>query len=71
MSEPTDTPLTLDIPEAGAMAGLGRAASYAAANRGEIPTIRLGRRKKVPAKLWQRILDGEATTAGHNKAAAA
>jgi len=42
----------LSIPEAGAIFDLGRAASYQAARRGEIPTIRLGKRLLVPtAKL--------------------
>jgi hypothetical protein len=51
--------LTYDIPEAGAMAGLGRNASYTAAKRGQIPTITLGRRKRVPAKRWHKILNGD------------
>lgn len=43
---------TITVPEAGALLGLKRAASYAAAHRGEIPTIRIGRRLVVPtAKL--------------------
>jgi excisionase family DNA binding protein len=43
---------TLTIPQAGELFGLGRAASYEAARRGELPTIRLGRRILVPtAKL--------------------
>jgi hypothetical protein len=51
---------TYDIPVAGAMAGLGRNASYAAAKRGEIPTIKFGRKRRVPAKRWHKILDGDA-----------
>ena len=52
-------PLIYDIPIAGALAGLSRNASYGAAARGQMPTIRLGRRKVVPAALWHRILNGE------------
>ncbi|MGE3992293.1 helix-turn-helix domain-containing protein, partial [Pseudorhodoplanes sp.] len=37
-----------DIPEAGRMLGLSRNAAYAAAARGEIPIIEIGRLKKVP-----------------------
>jgi helix-turn-helix protein len=49
--DPEEQP-TLSIPEAGAIFGLSRAASYEAARRQEIPTIRLGRRILVPtAKL--------------------
>ena len=53
-------PLTLTIPEAGALANLGRNASYAAAKRGQIPTITLDRKLRVPGELWRRILRGEA-----------
>ena len=33
---------TVSVPEAGAMVGLGRNASYQAARSGEIPTIKIG-----------------------------
>jgi Helix-turn-helix domain len=48
--------LTYSIPEAGEMAGLSRNGAYAAADRGEIPTIRFGRLLRVPAAAWDRIL---------------
>ena len=51
-----DLPLTYDVPEAGAMVSLGRAASYEAAKRGEIPTTRFGRKLRVPGELWRRIV---------------
>jgi hypothetical protein len=51
--------LTYEVPEAGAKAGLGRNASYAAAHRGEMPTIKLGNRLLVPKKKWDAILAGE------------
>lgn len=38
------------------MAGISRNASYKAARRGEIPTIRLGGKLRVPARKWMRIL---------------
>lgn len=42
----------LPIVEAGGWVGLGRTASYEAAKRGELPTLRFGRRLMVPtAKL--------------------
>jgi hypothetical protein len=45
---PTD-PHWLPIPEAGERYyGLSRAASYAAAKRGDIPVIKVGRRLVVP-----------------------
>ena len=49
-------PLTYSISEAGEMAGLSRNGAYAAADRGEIPTIRFGRLLRVPAAAWDRIL---------------
>ena len=48
--------LTYSIPQAGRMAGLSRNGSYAAAGRGEIPTIRFGRLLRVPATAWDRVL---------------
>ena len=49
-------PLTLSIPDAGAMAGLAKNGSYAAARRGEIPVIKFGGKLRVPAAKWRRIL---------------
>ena len=47
---------TLSVPAAGLYLGLGRAQAYAAANRGEIPTLRVGRRILVPTALLARRL---------------
>jgi excisionase family DNA binding protein len=52
--------LPYTIPEAGALAGLNRNASYDAAKRGEIPTIKFGSRFRVPRAKWDRIVAGEA-----------
>ena len=41
-------PATLTVPQAGQILGIGRDAAYAAASRGELPTLRLGRRLVVP-----------------------
>ena len=49
------------IPEAGAMVGLSRNSAYAAAQRGEIPTLRFGRRKVVPKIPWDRKLGLDAS----------
>jgi hypothetical protein len=49
---------TLPVPEAGRRYfGLGRNASYAAARRGEIPTIRIGHVLRVPVIALERMLD--------------
>lgn len=47
---------TLTVPEAGAILGLGKASSYDAAARGDIPTIRIGRRLVVPTAGLRRLL---------------
>jgi hypothetical protein len=51
-------PLTMTVPEAGEKYyGLGRDASYAAAQRGDIPTIRVGRLLRVPVAAMDRKLE--------------
>jgi excisionase family DNA binding protein len=45
------------VAEAGEMLGLGRAAAYEAVKRGELPTLRFGRRIVVPRAALLRLLD--------------
>jgi predicted DNA-binding transcriptional regulator AlpA len=52
--------LVYDVPEAGAKLGLSKNRSYEAVKRGDIPTIKIGRRLFVPKVAWDRILRGEA-----------
>jgi len=55
---------TLTVPEAGRRYfGLSRNASYDAASRGEIPTIKIGRLLRVPVRGLERMLDIGATEA--------
>jgi hypothetical protein len=50
---------TMSVPEAGKKYfGLSRNGSYDAAERGEIPTIRIGRLLRVPVRAMERLLDG-------------
>jgi len=49
---------TYSVPQAGAMADLGKNASYQAAKRGEMPVIRFGKLMRVPAEAWDRKLAG-------------
>jgi hypothetical protein len=52
---------TASIPDVGRICfGLSRNGSYDAAKRGEIPTIDIGRLKKVPTALLRRKLGMEA-----------
>jgi hypothetical protein len=60
MPKPDTTVLVMTVPEAGAKLGLGRNASYEAAARGEIPTIRIGKLLKVPIVSFDRMLDPQA-----------
>jgi hypothetical protein len=51
-------PKTLTVPEAGKLYfDLGRNASYEAARRGDIPTIRIGRLLRVPVIALERKLE--------------
>lgn len=57
--EELHTRATISVAEAGSVLGLGRAASYAAAKRGDIPTIRIGRRLAVPSASLLRLIGHE------------
>ncbi|MDQ3640427.1 MAG: helix-turn-helix domain-containing protein [Actinomycetota bacterium] len=46
----------MSVEDAGAALGLGRSAAYEAARRGELPTIRLGRRLVCPTAALRRLL---------------
>ena len=64
-----DEPKTLSVPEAGRQYfDLGRDASYNAAKRGEIPTVRIGRTLRVPVVALERML-AEACNAKRDSAA--
>jgi len=52
-----DDRLVLNVQEAGAKLGLGRNASYAAAKRGDIPTIKIGRLLRVPVRAFEEMLN--------------
>jgi excisionase family DNA binding protein len=51
-------PLVMPLwPEAGRALGLSRNATYDAARRGEIPTVRFGKLIKVPTAALRRMLE--------------
>jgi hypothetical protein len=53
-----DQPKTMTVPDAGRRYfDLGRNASYEAARRGDIPTIRIGRLLRVPVVGMERKLE--------------
>ena len=49
--------LVYTVPEAGRLLGLSRNGSYEAARRGDIPTLRMGRRLLVPKVAFYRLLE--------------
>jgi excisionase family DNA binding protein len=49
--------LVYSVPEAGRLLGLSRNAAYAAAKRGDIRTIRIGRRLVVPKAAFHRTFE--------------
>ena len=56
-----DQPFTISVPDAGRRYfGIGKNAAYQAARRGEIPTIRIGKRLLVPLAALERLLQGAA-----------
>ena len=58
-----DLPKTMSVPEAGELYfGLSRNASYAAATRGEIPTIKIGKLLKVPVRALEEMLNAVSKT---------
>jgi hypothetical protein len=54
----TENTKTLSVPQAGRRYfDLGRGASYAAAARGEIPVIRIGRKLRAPIPALDQMLE--------------
>jgi excisionase family DNA binding protein len=51
--------VTITIPEAARRLSIGRNQGYEAARRGDIPTIRVGKRYLVPLPAFELMLRGE------------
>jgi hypothetical protein len=55
---PVAEEITLSVPEAGKRYfGLSRNGSYAAADRGDIPTVQIGKLRRVPVRVLERRLE--------------
>jgi len=53
-----ELPKTITVPAAGKeYFGLSRNAAYAAAERGDIPTVRIGRLLRVPVRALEEMLN--------------
>lgn len=63
LPDPERTPLIPAWPDAGEWLGLGRTATFDAVKRGEIPTIKLGRRLLVPVADLRRLAHLDPTPA--------
>jgi excisionase family DNA binding protein len=50
--------LTFTVEEAGAALGISRALAYELVARGQLPSLRLGRRIVVPRRALQAMVDG-------------
>jgi excisionase family DNA binding protein len=63
---------TLGVEEAGRLCGLGRQAAYSAARAGHLPTVRLGKKLRVPTAALLRLLqlDGESVEGSDDTSAA-
>jgi len=53
----TESTAVLTVTEAAELLRLARNTAYAAAKRGDIPTVRIGRRILVPRDALERMLD--------------
>jgi len=63
----SDEVLTLSVPEAGKRYfGLSRNGSYAAAEAGDIPTIRVGKLLRVPIRAMEKKLDAIGVVSAKN-----
>ena len=64
-----ETPLperkTLSVEEAAEALGIGRTLAYEAVRRGEIPTVRIGRRLLVPRTALDQLLAAALSADGH------
>jgi excisionase family DNA binding protein len=68
-----DLPAFMTLDEVAAFLRLGRTATYEAANRGELPTVRFGRRLRVPRGALlelareRLVRDGDEQTTGQQE----
>lgn len=51
---------TVTVEEAGQLLGIGRNQAYEGVRRGQIPSIKIGKRLLVPCAALDRMLSGEA-----------
>lgn len=54
-----DAPATISVEAAGELVGVSRCSAYLGVQRGEIPSLRIGRRIVVPVPALVRLLGAE------------
>lgn len=52
MNDAPTVPLSISVREAARLLGMGDSAAYEAAKRGDIPTVKIGRRLHVPTAMF-------------------
>ena len=60
---------TLTVEAAGEIMGIGRNQAYEAAHRGDLPSIKIGKRILVPKALLDKLLEGTLPASAGAKAA--
>lgn len=58
------SPLVLTVPEAAALLRIGRSAAYEACRCGDIPSVRLGRKIRVPRAALLALIDPQGVVSG-------
>ena len=58
--EPSERRLTLTVEETARRLGIGRNQAYEACRKGEIPSVRIGKRLLVPRAALERMMSADA-----------
>jgi excisionase family DNA binding protein len=67
MSLNSNERLVVSVEEARQLLGLSRGLMYDAVRRGEIPSVKVGRRILIPRAALQKMLEGNSVAKGHVK----
>jgi excisionase family DNA binding protein len=65
MSLNSNERLVVSVEEARQLLGLSRGLMYDAVRRGEIPSVKVGRRILIPRAALQKMLEGNSVAKGH------
>ncbi len=59
MNSNTDSKLLLAVPEVARRLGMGRSFVYQLVMKGEIPSIKLGRARRIPVSALEKFVEGK------------